>query len=82
MIHIFFFFPTAEGAVVQGVAVVALVDELAARTGEALVTADGQRRYGKHSFRSTGAVYLSSLGIDLLKIKMLARWASPIITHY
>ena len=37
---------------------------------------------GKHSFQSTGAVYLSSLGIELLKIQMLARWASPIITHY
>ena len=27
-------------------------------------------------------MYLSSLGIELLKIQMLARWASPIITHY
>ena len=66
----------------QGEAIVALVDELATRSGESLVTPDGQRRYGKHSFRSTGAVYLSSLGIELLKIQMLARWASPIITHY
>ena len=75
-------FPTAEGSVVHGEAIVALVDALATRTGESIITPDGQRRYGKHSFRNTGAVYLSSLGIELLKIQMLARWASPIITHY
>ena len=59
-----------------------LVDELARWSGEDVLTPEGQRRYGKHSFRSTGAVYLSSIGIELLKIQMLARWASTIITHY
>ena len=75
-------FPTVEGKTVEGQAIVNLVDELAKRCGEPLVNDAGQRRYGKHSFRSTGAVYLSGLGIELLKIQMLARWASAIITHY
>ena len=35
-------FPTAEGAVAQGEAIVALVDELASRTGGLLITPDGQ----------------------------------------
>ena len=60
----------------------ALVDALALKSGEQLETPDGQRAYDQHSCRSTGPVYLSSLGIELLKIQMLARWASPIITHY
>ena len=29
-----------------------------------------------------GAVFLSALGIELMKIQMLARWSSHIITHY
>ena len=75
-------FPDSEGNVVQADKMVGLVDELAKRSGEDIHTQEGQRRYGKHSFRSTGAVYLSSIGIELLKIQMLARWASTIITHY
>ena len=59
-----------------------LVDELARWSGEYIHTPHGQRSYGKHSIRSTGAGYLSSIGIELLKIQMLARWASTIITHY
>ena len=74
--------PTIDGECVTSDNIVELVDELAKRAGEALFTKDGQRRFGKHSFRSTGAVYLSALGIELLKIQMLARWASAVITRY
>ena len=75
-------FPDGEGNVAQAEKMADLVDELAKWSGEDIHTLDGQRRYGKHSFRSTGAVYLSSIGIELLKIQMLARWASTVITHY
>ena len=75
-------FPDGEGNVVQAEKMVDLVDELARSSGDDIHTSDGQRRYGKRSFRSTGAVYLSSVGVELLKIQMLARWASTIITHY
>ena len=75
-------FPDEHGNTVQGDKIVELVDVLATKSGEALVTKEGQRRFGKHSFRSTGAVFLSGLGIELMKIQMMARWASAIITHY
>ena len=60
---------------------VQLVEEIARRTGESVLTPDGRRRYGKHSWRSTGAVFLS-LFLEIAKIMMLARWASAIVTHY
>ena len=75
-------FPDVNGDFVQAVSIVDLVDELATRCDEPLENKLGQRRFGKHSFRSMGAVYLSALGIELLKIQMLARWSSHIITHY
>ena len=59
-----------------------LVEFIAVATGEKLVLAVGVRRFGKHSWRSTGAVFLSGLGIDIHKLMLLARWASAIIMHY
>ena len=59
-----------------------LVEFIAVATGEKLVLAVGIRRFGKHSWRSTGAVFLSGLGIDIHKLMLLARWASAIIMHY
>ena len=50
--------------------------------GLSIFDKDGYRIFGKHSWRSTGAVWLSLIGLCLLKIKLLARWDSAIITHY
>ena len=61
---------------------VQLVELIATRQGQALRTADGAMRFGGHSWRATGAVYLSSMGINMHKIALLARWASAVITHY
>ena len=59
-----------------------LVEEIATRLGEPLTTSSGQRRYGKHSWRATGARYLASLQLEVYKIQLLARWLSPIVLHY
>ena len=76
-------FPDEEGNMVSAAAMIALVDELAARTGEAVTNADGLRRFGRHSWRSTGAVWLTgTMGIEVLKVQMMARWSSPVVTHY
>ena len=76
-------FPDVNGDFVQAEQrMLNLVDKLATRCGEPLENKLGQRRFGKHSVRSVGAVYLSALRIELLKIQMLARWSSHIITHY
>ena len=74
-------FPDLLGNIVAAAVMVQLVEEIARRTGEDVFTPDGRRRYGKHSWRSTGAVFLS-LFLDIAKIMMLARWASAIVTHY
>ena len=76
-------FPDARGAVVSSDAMVELVDELARRSGEQITNAQGVRRFGKHSWRSTGAVWLTGvMQIEIMKVQMLARWASPVVTHY
>ena len=76
-------FPDAEGNMVSATAMIALVDELAVRSGESVTNADGLRRFGRHSWRSTGAVWLTgTMGIEVLKVQMMARWSSPVVTHY
>ena len=73
-------FPDDRGGFVTAEATVKLGDELAGRTNEPLEDKHGQRRFSKHTFRSMGAAFLSALGIELMKIQMLARWSSHIIT--
>ena len=75
-------FPTCDGRCVEGDIMVKVVEIIATRQGQVLKTADGVTRFGGHSWRATGAVYLSSLGIHMHKIALLARWASAVITHY
>ena len=59
-----------------------LIEAIAVLIGEALCTGKGVRRFGKQSWRSTGAVFLSCIGIEVIKIQTLARWCSPVVTHY
>ena len=75
-------FPNAEGKPVHMNAMLALIEHLAYLAGEPLYTPAGQRRFGRHSWRSTGAVYLAAKRVELLRIQLLARWSSPIILHY
>ena len=76
------FFPSASGFPTPPEAIVALIEFIAERCGEHLKTSDGVIRFGKHSWRSSGAVYLSSIGIEVSKIMLLARWDSPVVLHY
>ena len=75
-------FPTADGSFVTADAMLALIEELATMLGMPLVDKHGRRIYGKHSWRAAGAVYLTRIGLQVYKIQLLARWASPLITHY
>ena len=50
-------FPNAAGKTVHKDAMLALIERLAQLAGEPIFTAAGQRRYGRHSWRSAGAVY-------------------------
>ena len=75
-------FPTETGDMMTGEDVVKLIEYIATLLGDVLTLKGGVRRYGKHSWRATGAVYFAALGLNMHKIGMLARWASPIILHY
>ena len=59
-----------------------LVDAIAELLGQPLFTKSGARRYGTHSWRATGAVYLTSLRMELYRTQLLARWCYPVIMHY
>ena len=58
-------FPGLDGSFFEEAARGALVEAIAARLGQPLVTKLGANRYGERSWRSTGAVYLTALGIEL-----------------
>ena len=75
-------FPTADGKFVEEIAMVALVEHIASRAGLPLFTKTGVKRYGKHSWRATGAVHLTAMRVELFRIQLLARWASPVIMRY
>ena len=60
----------------------ALIEELAKMTGEAILTHDGRKRFGKHSWRSTGAVFMTGIGIEIFKVQLMGRWACAVVTHY
>ena len=75
-------FPQASGQTVSAEAMTAVIEALAVLIGESVLTPDGRNRFGKHSWRSTGAVYLTGLGVEVFNIQLLARWASEVVTHY
>ena len=45
-------------------------------------SSNGQRRWGGHALRVTGAQHLAGLGVELVVIALLARWASAIVLRY
>ena len=75
-------FPSETGDFVHENKMLALVEAIAVRVGEPLVTKAGTNRFGKHSWRATGAVYLTSLRMELFRIQLMARWSSPVIMRY
>ena len=75
-------FPTGAGDFVKDERMVDLIEAIAQRLGEPLTTKTGINRYGKHSWRATGAVYLTGLRMELFRIQLMARWSSPVIMRY
>ena len=76
------FFPGAGGRTLSGEDMLRLIEEIATRLNEVLFLDSGVRRFGKHSWRATGAVFLALIGIEVYKIAMLARWLCGVVTHY
>ena len=72
-------FPDHYGDELQGERVVDFLEAIADLMGEPLRNKDGGRRFGKHSLRSTGAVHLSEMGLDISKIQLLGRWLCGVV---
>jgi hypothetical protein len=76
------FFPDLLGKFVPKERVVKTYEQLAVRLGEPLVDDMGRNRFGGHSARVSGARYLANIGLELFKLAVLARWASPVLLRY
>ena len=75
-------FPADDGAAIRDNDMLTLIEDLAQRLGEPLFTKTGQRRYGKHSWRATGAVHLSEIGLDTAKVQLIGRWMCAVALRY
>ena len=42
----------------------------------------GEELFGGHSFRTTGACWMASLGLELMLVQLHGRWKSSIVEHY
>ena len=75
-------FPSATGGFVEKRHVVSSIEHVAAALFEPLVDERGVRRFGGHSLRVTGARTLAALGVDLVRIQLMARWSSDVVLRY
>lgn len=75
-------FPDQRGQVVTKAAMIDTIEILARALGEDLVNDTGGKRFGGHTPRVTGARYWASIGLEMFKIQILARWGSPVILRY
>ena len=76
------YFPTATGHVASKDSVVKTFEQLAILLDKPIVSADNQRLWGGHTLRVTGAQHLAMLGVELVVIALLARWASAVVLRY
>ena len=74
--------PTADGGTVTESSLQEFVEHLAVMTGEPIYNANGVKNVGRHTWRGMGAIYFSELNLEIYKIQLLARSASPVILHY
>ena len=75
-------FPDQAGEELLGDNVLDFIELLAAMLGLPLMDKNGVKKFGKHSFRSTGAVHLAEMGLEVSKIQLIGRWLCGIVLHY
>ena len=75
-------FPTCDGRMPRKAAVITTFECLGALMGQPLTSPTGIRLFGGHTPRVTGAQTLAALGVDVAKIKILARHSSDAILRY
>eukprot|EP00435_Cladocopium_sp_Y103_P032900 s3225_g8.t1 len=76
------FFPSLRGTTVEKIKVVDSFEHVHAALGLPVRDEDGHRLLGGHSMRLAGARVLSSSGMHLYQIELMARWRSQMLIHY
>lgn len=75
-------FPNVKGAMPSKATVVTLFEAIGTLLHQALWSNEGIRLFGGHSARVTGAQLFAALGIDVNKIRILARHSGETIMRY
>ena len=75
-------FPDELGEYCTKAGVVETIRQAAQLAGMQTLDSDGQHRLSGHTFRITGARYLSSVGLDPITIQLLGRWGSNAVLSY
>ena len=75
-------FPTALGTHAPKTTVVDTFETLGAMIGQPTFNPDGMRRFGGHTPRVTGSQAYAVLGIEVNKIRILARHSGDVILRY
>ena len=75
-------FPTRGGTVPSKAKMVLTLEHFATQCGEPLVNSAGLRVFGGHSMRVTGAQTLAAQGIEVSKIRILARHSGDAVLRY
>jgi hypothetical protein len=75
-------FPAVGGGAASKVAVVLTFEALGVMIGQPLLSETGIRLFGGHSPRATGAQLLAAAGVDISKVRILARHSGDAILRY
>jgi hypothetical protein len=75
-------FPSGDGLHCQKASIVSTFEGLAVKCDQPLLSPAGLRLFGGHSARVTGAQSLAALGIDVQKLRILARHSGDAILRY
>ena len=75
-------FPTRDGSLVSKAGIVATFEQLAMMVSQPIASPLGDRLLGGHSARVTGAQLLAVHGVDVNRIRILARHSGDTILRY
>lgn len=75
-------FPDSHGNYCTKIGVVNTIRKAAEMAGMQVCDSEGHHRLSGHTFRITGARYLSAAGLDPITIQLLGRWGSNAVLTY
>ena len=72
-------FPTTDGEVCTKAAIIKCLEATLSAFRVSTVAENGSRFFGGHSFRVAGAQRLATIGVEIAKIMVMARWAGSTV---